>query len=538
MNNLFLVLNDHNNLTIIFQTYKHWLSNIKDWCISRQLWWGHRIPVWFIEGKDCEEDYIVARNTSDALEKARKKYGKDVEIYQESDVLDTWFSSALWPFSTLGWPDMSKDDFKNFYPTTVLETGHDILFFWVARMVMMGIEFTGNVPFSHIYLHGLIRDSQGRKMSKSLGNVINPIDTIKDYGTDALRFSVSLGTAGQDLNLSTERLVSNKAFTNKLWNAGKFVLQNLPDESDSSSWDTLLSLKFDTMESLINLPLTECWVISELHDLIDGVTCSYDKFSFGDAGREIYDFFWGDFADWYIEASKARLYHSGSVSAVIVAQSVLLYVFENILKLLHPFMPFVTEALWQALPHRRQALIISNWPKSSLPRNTKLVKRFENLQALTRCIRNVRAEYSVEPAKRISATIVANTDVIHYVSAEKEVLSLLSRLDLKNVNFTETPPDYAKHAVHLVVGEGLEAYLPLSDMVDISSEVQRLSKSLSKMQSEYDALLSQLSSPNFVERAPAKIVRGVREKANEAEEKISLTKNRLTLLESSISMTE
>lgn len=533
---------ENGDLTILPErfekTYMHWLSNIKDWCISRQLWWGHRIPVWFIEGKDCEEDYIVARNTSDALEKARKKYGKGVEIYQESDVLDTWFSSALWPFSTLGWPDLSKEDFKKFYPTTVLETGHDILFFWVARMVMMGIEFTGSVPFSHIYLHGLIRDSQGRKMSKSLGNVINPIDTIRDYGTDALRFSVSLGTAGQDLNLSTERLVSNKAFTNKLWNAGKFVLQNLPDESDTSSWDTLLSLKFDTMESLINLPLTECWVISELHDLIDGVTCSYDKFFFGDAGRQIYDFFWGDFADWYIEASKARLYHSGSVSAVIVAQGVLLYVFENILKLLHPFMPFVTEALWQALPHRRQALIVSNWPKSSLPRDTKSVKRFENLQALTRCIRNVRAEYSVEPAKRISATIVANTDVIHYVSVEKEVLSLLSRLDLKNVNFTETPPDYAKQAVHLVVGEGLEAYLPLSDMVDISSEVQRLSKRLSKMQSEYDALLSQLSSPNFVERAPEKIVRGVREKANEAEEKISLTKNRLTLLESSISMTE
>ncbi|KAK8458927.1 hypothetical protein SEVIR_2G046000v4 [Setaria viridis] len=223
--------------------YNHWLTNIKDWCISRQLWWGHRIPVWYIVGKKCEEDYIVARTEEEALAKAQEKYGKSVEIYQDPDVLDTWFSSGLWPFSTLGWPDLSKEDYKHFYPSTVLETGHDILFFWVARMVMMGIEFTGSVPFSYVYLHGLIRDSEGRKMSKTLGNVIDPLDTIKDYGTDALRFTLSLGTAGQDLNLSTERLTSNKAFTNKLWNAGKFLLQNLPDRSDVSAWDFLLANK-------------------------------------------------------------------------------------------------------------------------------------------------------------------------------------------------------------------------------------------------------------------------------------------------------
>ncbi|CBI32209.3 unnamed protein product, partial [Vitis vinifera] len=280
--------------------YNHWLSNIKDWCISRQLWWGHRIPVWYIVGKDCEEEYIVARNANEALEKAQEKYGKDVEIYQEPDVLDTWFSSALWPFSTLGWPDVSTQDFKKFYPITVLETGHDILFFWVARMVMMGIEFTGAVPFSYVYLHGLIRDSQGRKMSKTLGNVIDPIDTIKEFGTDALRFTLALGTAGQDLNLSTERLTSNKAFTNKLWNAGKFVLQNLPSQSDISAWETILACKFDKEEALLRLPLPECWVVSKLHCLIDMVTTRYDKYFFGDIGRETYDFFWGDFADWYV----------------------------------------------------------------------------------------------------------------------------------------------------------------------------------------------------------------------------------------------
>ncbi|KAM7515840.1 hypothetical protein LguiA_005423 [Lonicera macranthoides] len=514
--------------------YDHWLSNIKDWCISRQLWWGHRIPVWYIVGKDCEEDYIVAKSTEEALEKARKKYGQDVEIYQDPDVLDTWFSSALWPFSTLGWPDVLAEDFKRFYPTSVLETGHDILFFWVARMVMMGIEFTGTVPFSTVYLHGLIRDSQGRKMSKSLGNVIDPLDTITEFGTDALRFTISLGTAGQDLNLSTERLNSNKAFTNKLWNAGKFVLQNLPSQSDASAWEKLMAYKFDKEEYLLGLPLPECWVVSKLHMLVDTVTTSYDKFFFGDVGREIYDFFWSDFADWYIEASKARLYKSEGHSVASVAQAVLLYVFENILKMLHPFMPFVTEELWQALPNRKEALIISSWPLTSLPRHANSIKRFENLQSLTRAIRNTRAEYSVEPAKRISASIVANLEVIHYVSEEKEVLALLSRLDLQSVHFTDSPPEDVSQSVHLVAGEGLEAYLPLADMVDISAEVQRLSKRLSKMQTEYDALVARLSSPKFVEKAPEDVVRGVREKAAEAEEKLTLTKNRLAFLQSTV----
>ncbi|KAK6127768.1 hypothetical protein DH2020_038477 [Rehmannia glutinosa] len=493
--------------------YNHWLSNIKDWCISRQLWWGHRIPVWYIVGKDCEEEYIVARSTEEALEKARKKYGKDVEIYQDPDVLDTWFSSALWPFSTLGWPDVSAEDFKKFYPTSVLETGHDILFFWVARMVMMGIEFTGTVPFSNVYLHGLIRDSQGRKMSKTLGNVIDPLDTIKEYGTDALRFTLSLGTAGQDLNLSTERLNSNKAFTNKLWNAGKFVLQNLPHQSDLSAWKAI-------------------------HD--------FKTHSFSFPVR-------------YIEASKARLYQSGGDSVASVAQAVLLYVFENILKLLHPFMPFVTEELWQSLPNRKEALIVSAWPLTSLPRQAESVKKFETLQALTRAIRNARAEYSVEPVRRISASIVANSEVIQYISSylidnsvrrfeavrtalhdqtvllkEREVLALLSRLDLQNISFSESVPGDANQSVHLVASEGLEAYLPLADMVDISAEVQRLSKRLTKMQSEYDGLMARLSSPSFVEKAPEDIVRGVREKAAEAEEKLTLTKNRLAFLQSTV----
>ncbi|MED6157827.1 hypothetical protein PIB30_027085 [Stylosanthes scabra] len=367
-------------------------------------------------------------------------------------------------------------------------------------MVMMGIEFTGTVPFSYVYLHGLIRDSQGRKMSKTLGNVIDPLDTISEFGTDALLFTLALGTAGQDLNLSTERLTSNKAFTNKLWNAGKFVLQNLPDKNDAPAWESLLSNKFDCEDSVLNLPLSECWVVSKFHLLIDSATASYEKFYFGEVARETYDFFWGDFADWYIEASKARLYHSGGKSVAAVAQAVLLYTFENILKLLHPFMPFVTEELWQALPNRKQALIISPWPQNQLPRNTSSIRKFEILQALE----------------------------------EKEVLALLSRLDLQNLHFTNSPPGDADQSVHLVAGEGLEAYLPLADMVDISAEVERLTKRLSKMQKEYDGFKAKLSSPKFVEKAPEDVVRGVREKAAEAEEKINLTKNRLAFLKSNM----
>ncbi|KAJ6290705.1 hypothetical protein OIU78_026446 [Salix suchowensis] len=283
-------------------------------------------------------------------------------------------------------------------------------------------------------------------------------------------------------------------------------------KTDESAWEAIKNCKFDKEESVLVLPLPECWVVSELHVLIDMVTASYDKFFFGDVGREIYDFFWSDFADWYIEASKARLYQSEANSASSEAQA--LY--------------------GRHSPDRKEALIVSPWPQTSLPRFPNSIKKFENFQALTRAIRNARAEYSVEPAKRISASIVASEEVIQYISKEKEVLALLSRLDLQNIHFTDSPPGDANQSVHLVASEGLEAYLPLADMVDLSAEVERLSKRLSKMQVEYDGLVARLSSQKFVEKAPEDVVRGVREKAAEAEEKINLTKNRLAFLKSSV----
>eukprot|EP00897_Mesotaenium_endlicherianum_P001882 jgi/Mesen1/1721/ME000138S00585 len=504
--------------------YNFWLENIRDWCISRQLWWGHRIPVWYVVQSDAaaaagataggEEPYVVAHSEEEAYEKARALYGADVALRQETDVLDT---CGLWPFSTLGWPDESAPDFARFYPTAVLETGHDILFFWVARMIMMGIEFTGRVPFHTVYLHGLVRDAKGQKMSKSLGNVIDPLDTMGDYGTDALRFTLATGTTpGQDVNLSMERLGANRAFTNKLWNAGKFILLNLPPKG-SPEWQALgAAAKFDTEEAVMN-----------------DVTKNYEKYEFNEIGRVIYDFFWSDFADWYIEASKTRLYKNEDASAAGRAQSVLVYVYDCVLRLLHPFMPFVTEVLWQSLPHIGDALIVAKWPALGLPRDAAAVARFEELQSLVRSVRNARAEYTVEPGKRIGAIVVAGPASLAFIQEESAVLVALCKLDplqLQIVDSSSTPGE-AEQAVHLVVAEGLEAYLPLAGMVDIAKEVDRLSKQAAKLEAELAAAAKRLSMPSFVEKAPAAVVQGVREQAAEAEEKLSVIKNRLVQLE-------
>lgn len=515
--------------------YNYWLENVRDWCISRQLWWGHRIPVWYVQNKEGEakenEEFVVARSEEEAYEIAREKYGEGVELEQDPDVLDTWFSSGLWPFSTLGWPDETSKDFERFYPTAVLETGHDILFFWVARMIMMGIEFTGRSPFQVVYLHGLVRDSQGRKMSKSLGNVVDPLDTIGEYGSDALRFTLATGTTpGQDVNLSMERLGANKAFTNKLWNAAKFILQNLPPSS-STEWESLTSVKFDNQKVLEDLPLAERWVLTRLHGLVDSTTLAYEKFEFGEVGRDIYDFFWSDFADWFIEASKTRLYKNEDKNAGPQAQAVLVYVFDTVLRLLHPFMPYVTERLWQAMPHEGKALVIASWPSKGLPQDPTALGQFEELQNLIRSIRNARAEYSVEPVKRIAAIIVARPTTRLFVEEEKAVITTLARLDPENFHITSDTPDDTKQAVHLVIGEGLEAYLPLAGMVDISKEVERLNKQATKLQNEVDGFRKRLSSPSFVEKAPAVVVQGVRDQASESEEKLTIIRNRIQELE-------
>lgn len=536
--------------------YRNWLSGIKDWCVSRQLWWGHRIPVWYIfddepsadaaQGKSVDR-YVVARNETEAYELARGKFDGSVVLRQDEDVLDTWFSSGLWPFSTLGWPYHSdKDDFSKFYPASVLETGHDILFFWVARMMMMGIEFTGKAPFHTIYLHGLVRDEKGRKMSKSLGNVVDPVDTIEQYGADALRFTLATGTSpGQDLNLSLDRVNSSRNFTNKLWNAGKFVLYALEQAGVTADaeeeWQRLSAVSFSTAASLGGLPLPERWIISKLHSVVDSITKSQENYDFGEAGRLLYDFIWSDFADWFIETAKSRLY--GQDAAVAAkTRDVLVYVYDAILKLSHPFMPFITEELWQALPHQGNALIVAPWPETGLYIDVAATEQFESLQAVVRSVRNARAEYGVEPGKRVAATVLAASNELKVaLEKEAEVLALLAKLEGSSLTFdtiiaasTSSAAGGEKGSggdIELVVGEGLEVIVPMAGLFDAAKEIDRLQKQAAKIEKELAALNGRLSNSSFVDKAPEKVVNEVKSAAAEATEQLAALQDKISKFE-------
>eukprot|EP00891_Asterochloris_glomerata_P009727 jgi/Astpho2/9727/Aster-03708 len=455
------------------KVYDRWLTNIRDWCISRQLWWGHRIPVWYAFSTEEEADaadrgvseiYVVARSQKEALSKAQQRHGSGVVLRQEQDVLDTWFSSGLWPFSTLGWPNKSAPDLQRFYPTTILETGHDILFFWVARMVMMGIELTGQVPFKTVFLHGLVRDAQGRKMSKSLGNVVDPVETIQEYGSDALRFTLATG----------------KNLTNKLWNAGKFIMFNLKDVTEQE-WDQLGQADFTSQKALESLPLAERWIVSMLHEVVTRSTTAHDRQDFGDAGREFYDFFWGEFADWYIEAAKARLY-SSNVQAAAQTRQVLVYVYDALLKLAHPFMPYVTEELWQAMPHQGSALIVAPWPATSAPVDPQALEYFGSLQATVRSIRNARAEYGVELARKVPATLqVASPELREELAAEADVLCLLAKVDRQQFS--------------------MEGAVAGARLFDAAKELQRLQKQRDRISKELQGLQGRLQNEKFLQNA-------------------------------------
>ncbi|KAG1680013.1 hypothetical protein FOA52_007077 [Chlamydomonas sp. UWO 241] len=516
------------------RVYDNWLTNIKDWCISRQLWWGHRIPVYYVHDSQADADsaergvssrYVVARSGDEALMMAKEQYGAGVVLRQEEDVLDTWFSSGLWPFSTLGWPNTEAPDFKTYYPTTVMETGHDILFFWVARMVMMGMHLTGEVPFKTVYLHGLVRDDKGRKMSKSLGNVVDPLEIIKDYGTDALRFTVATGSAvGQDLNLSMDRVMANRNFTNKLWNAGKYVLLML-SKTDEAEWAAASTADFSTPEALASLPLAERWAVSLLHQTIDGVTERYDKYDFNQAGISTYNFFWDEFADWAIEASKPRTYGDDAAAAARSRQ-VLVYVLDRVLRLLHPFMPFVTEELWQAIPHTGDALIAARWPTTGLPVDAAALSHFECLKGCVRAVRNARAEYGVEEKRRIAATlIVADPALRASLSGELASIALLAKLDASAVTvLAEAPTEGGSGAssVSLVVQDGVFVVLPMAGLFDVEKEVARLSKQRAKIEKELTGVENKLKNPKFIEKAAQEYVDEAKAQAQEARDKMAM----------------
>jgi len=481
------------------KTYFNWLENIKDWCISRQLWWGHRIPVWY-----CPDGHMTV--TREDPKQCGTCGSKD--IHQDDDVLDTWFSSGLWPFSTLGWPDETPD-LKYFYPTSYMETGYDILFFWVARMIMSGLEYTGVAPFHTVYLHGLIRDEHGQKMSKTKGNVIDPLTVMDELGTDALRFTLLVGaTPGNDMNLSVKKVEANRNFANKIWNAGRFVI------------NAINALQPGT--ELGDYTLADSWIWARLQTLIRDVERQFQNFQYGQAGQQIYDFIWSDFADWYVEIAKQELAEGGSRAAR--AADTLVRVFGMALRLLHPFTPFVTEEIWghlkSAILESPLSNIASDWPEALItakwpePRDTegweaKAIEDFELLQEIVRSIRNLRAEKNVSPAKRIAASFSAGekTDLL---KAQSKVIASLAGLDGSLISIhpslTEKPADSAA----LVVGS-VEIYLPLAGMVDLASEKTRLEKELKEAESHIQRLENLLNG-DFAQKAPPALVQKERDK--------------------------
>ena len=486
------------------KTYLNWMENVHDWCISRQLWWGHRIPAYYCE--DCGETTV----SKDEVSVCPKCGGK---VKQDPDVLDTWFSSALWPFSTLGWPD-KNEDLDYFYPTSVLVTGYDIIFFWVARMIFSALEHTNKEPFEHVFIHGLVRDSQGRKMSKSLGNGIDPIEVINQYGADALRFTLATGNSpGNDMRYYDERVEASRNFANKIWNASRFLLMNLDIEKVE-------------LPSEDKLALEDKWILSKLNKLVGEVTANLDKFELGIAVSKLYGFFWDDYCDWYIELVKPRLY-DGADESNKTAQQVLSYVLINSLKLLHPFMPFITEEIFSFLPHGEESIVISSWPKYMEELNfDKDEKSMEIVMGAIRGVRNLRTQMNVPPSKRARITIVAD-DAGIFNGCEKyfEKLAGASETVVKS-----DVSGIDENAVNTVV-EGATVYIPLDDLVDREKELERLTKEKATLVSEIKRAEGKLSNAGFVDKAPEKVV-------NEEREKLSKYKDMLAKVEESLAKLE
>lgn len=522
------------------KVYYNWLEDIRDWCVSRQLWWGHRIPVWYVQ--EHAGDYIVARNEKEAKQIASEKYnGEAVTLKQEIDVLDTWFSSGLWPFSTMGWPNENSDDLKTFFPGSIMETGYDILFFWVARMIMLSLWFTNEIPFHTVYLHGLVRDKHGRKMSKTVGNVIDPIDIITSYGTDALRYTLVTGsTPGQDIPLSNERIESNRNFANKLWNASRFIIGNLEKISGEERQELATVAISDFGKSIEHLPLPERYIISKLHILVNTVTDGLETLTFGDAGRQIYEFLWDEFADWYVETSKTRFFGTDD-EACKETRATLVYVMDTCLRLLHPFMPYVTEAIWHRFPREgspEQALIIAEWPSGGSI-DQEAIERFERLQSLVRYIRNARAEYQVDHGRKIPLTIRTDAVTASDVDAEKGMLFLLSKVDSKRLEIEiveglERPKsarESGDSALHLYIADNLEGVIPMRDMIDFEKERKRLEKQSLKLQKDLSGLQKRLNAPGFADKAPAAVVAKTRTSADELDSQLTSLTKRLAEIE-------
>ena len=471
------------------KTYINWMENVHDWCISRQLWWGHQIPAWYCD--DCGH-INVSREDPSKCEKCGSTH-----LTREEDVLDTWFSSALWPFSTLGWPDLDSADLKYWYPTSVMVTGYDIIFFWVARMIFSGLEQMKDIPFPTVFIHGLVRDDKGRKMSKSLGNGIDPLEMADTYGADALRFNLITGNSpGNDMRFYVEKCGAMRNFANKLWNASRFVMMNLT---------------IDKNELPETLELEDKWVLSKLNTLSKEVCENLDKYEIGIAAAKIYDFIWDTYCDWYIELTKPRL-NSGDEARARSAQQVLLYVLTDILKLLHPFMPFITEEIWQALPHDGEALMIARYPEYTESLAFPAEERdFEMVMNAIRAVRSRRAEMNVPPSRK--AHLFITTDRQDAFRSGEIYITKLAYAEQITIS-SEQPADAEKMVS--AVTEEAKLFMPMAELIDLDKERARLEKELEKARKNYEGQMRKLSNENFVSRAPETVVQTERERAEKA----------------------
>ena len=485
------------------KTYLHWMENIRDWCISRQLWWGHRIPAWY--HKETGEIYVGHEAPADSE-----------NWNQDNDVLDTWFSSALWPFSTLGWPDQDAEDFKRYYPTDALVTGYDIIFFWVSRMIFQGIEFTGQRPFKDVLIHGLIRDMEGRKMSKSLGNGVDPMDVIDQYGADALRYFLATGSSpGQDLRFSMEKIESTWNFANKIWNASRFALMNMD------------GLKYEEIDITGEKSVADKWILTRLNETIETVTRLSERYEFGEVGRVLYNFIWDEFCDWYIEMAKLPLYGEDE-AAKKTTRSILAYVLDNTMRLLHPFMPFITEEIWQNLPHEGVSITVAKWPENdALLTDVQAAEEMKLLVEIIRSVRNSRAEVNTPMSKKIKMIVKAKDQAVLAILEKNR--AYLERFcnpeELQLATAVETPD---KAMTSIVTGA--EIILPLEGLINLEEEIARLKKEWEKLNKEVERVQKKLSNEGFVKKAPEKVIEEEKAKEKDYTEKRTAVEARLNEL--------
>jgi len=482
------------------KTYLRWMENIRDWCISRQLWWGHRIPAWY--HKETGEVYVGLEAPAD-----------EENWNQDNDVLDTWFSSALWPFSTMGWPNKEAADFKRYFPNDTLVTGYDIIFFWVSRMIFQSIEFTGDRPFKDVLIHGLVRDEQGRKMSKSLGNGVDPMDVIEKYGADALRYFLSTGSSpGQDLRFSFDKVESTWNFANKIWNASRFALMNMD------------GMTYEEIDLSGEKSVADKWILTRLNETIEHVTRLSERYEFGEVGRALYNFIWDDFCDWYIEMAKLPLY-SEDEAAKKTTRSILAYVLDNTMRLLHPFMPFITEEIWQNLPHNGESITTAAWPavKPELS-DEQAAQEMKLLMEMIRSVRNIRAEVNTPMSKKIKMLVKAKDEaVLQAIENNRSYIERFCNPEELQMGVDVEVPEKAMTAVIT----GLEIILPLEGLINIDEEIARLEKEYDKLNKEVDRVQKKLSNEGFMKKAPESVVAEERAKEQDYLEKRSKVEARI-----------